>query len=252
MKMEILLEPTSNKLMVENAEFDESNANVLERFYTSAGNPVNEILLKLNLPDHRKLKDGGEVKEFQRSFRHSDTERLSRSDEVLKLKNFKKDATLKLFKSTNQESDEITVDDLKMLKITFYHTNQDKGTSSSLKSNITTSYSQDKKKKEVCEHKNEDLHSMIVFVEAVKHQVAMSPPIRRKYHDSVAFATGCRRIKNCKRCNRKVIETKIIAKDGTVTRVPGQFQGYEMSKEEPMEQSRRHDLYGFVDHPQLQ
>ncbi|GJR01830.1 hypothetical protein Tco_0524814 [Tanacetum coccineum] len=103
MKMEILLEPTSNKLMVEHAEFDESNANVLERFYTSAGNPVKEILLKLNLPDHRILKDGGEVKEFQRSFRHSDTERLSRSDEVLKLKNFKKDATLKLFKSTNQE-----------------------------------------------------------------------------------------------------------------------------------------------------
>ncbi|GJV52043.1 hypothetical protein Tco_1447784 [Tanacetum coccineum] len=33
----------------------------------------------------------------------SDTERLSRSDEVLKLKNFKKDATLKLFKSTIQE-----------------------------------------------------------------------------------------------------------------------------------------------------
>ncbi|GJU50618.1 retrovirus-related pol polyprotein from transposon TNT 1-94 [Tanacetum coccineum] len=103
MKMEILLEPTSNKLMVEHAEFDESNTHVLERFYTSAGNPVKEILLKLNLPDHRKLKDGGEVKEFQISFRHSDTERLSRSDEVLKLKNFKKDATLKLFKSTNQE-----------------------------------------------------------------------------------------------------------------------------------------------------
>ncbi|GKF87650.1 hypothetical protein Tco_0258527, partial [Tanacetum coccineum] len=41
-------------------EFDESNANVLERFYTSAGNPVKEILLKLNLPDHRILKDGGE------------------------------------------------------------------------------------------------------------------------------------------------------------------------------------------------
>ncbi|GJS37609.1 hypothetical protein Tco_0535991 [Tanacetum coccineum] len=54
-KMEILLEPTSNKLM-----FDESNTNVLERFYTSAGNPVKEILLKLNLPDHRILKDGGE------------------------------------------------------------------------------------------------------------------------------------------------------------------------------------------------
>ncbi|GJS38040.1 5-methyltetrahydropteroyltriglutamate--homocysteine methyltransferase [Tanacetum coccineum] len=38
-----------------------------------------------------------------KSFRHYDTERLSRSDEVLKLKNFKKNATLKLFKSTNQE-----------------------------------------------------------------------------------------------------------------------------------------------------
>ncbi|GKC99723.1 hypothetical protein Tco_1169998 [Tanacetum coccineum] len=97
MKMEILLEPTSNKLMVEHTEFDESNTHVLERFYTSAGNPVKEILIKLNLPDHRKLKDGGE------DFRYSDTVRLSRSDEVLKLKNFKKDATLKLFKSTNQE-----------------------------------------------------------------------------------------------------------------------------------------------------
>ncbi|GJZ66860.1 hypothetical protein Tco_0630100 [Tanacetum coccineum] len=101
--MEILLEPTSNKLMVEHAEFDESNANVLERFYTSAGNPVKEILLKLNLPDHRILKDGHGVKEFQRSFRHFDIERLSQSDEVLKLKNFKKDATLKLFKITYQE-----------------------------------------------------------------------------------------------------------------------------------------------------
>ncbi|GJW75195.1 hypothetical protein Tco_0134565 [Tanacetum coccineum] len=44
----------------EHAEFDESNENVLERFYTSVGNPVKEILLNLNLPDHRILKDGGE------------------------------------------------------------------------------------------------------------------------------------------------------------------------------------------------
>ncbi|GJX88213.1 hypothetical protein Tco_0340227 [Tanacetum coccineum] len=51
-KMEILLEPTSNKLMVEHAEYDESNTYVLERFNTTAGNPVKEILLKLNLPDH--------------------------------------------------------------------------------------------------------------------------------------------------------------------------------------------------------
>nr|GEX09818.1 hypothetical protein [Tanacetum cinerariifolium] len=40
MKMEILLKPTSNKLLV-------------ERFNASPGNHVNEILLKLNLPDHR-------------------------------------------------------------------------------------------------------------------------------------------------------------------------------------------------------
>ncbi|GJX86114.1 putative peptidase S10, serine carboxypeptidase, alpha/beta hydrolase [Tanacetum coccineum] len=31
-----------------------------ERFDTSTGNPVKQILLKLNLPDHRILKDGGE------------------------------------------------------------------------------------------------------------------------------------------------------------------------------------------------
>ncbi|GKB41445.1 hypothetical protein Tco_0886387 [Tanacetum coccineum] len=60
---------------------------VLERFNTSPRNPINEILLKLNIPDHRILKDGGE-----------DT-----CDEVLKLKNFKKDALLKLFKKSNQE-----------------------------------------------------------------------------------------------------------------------------------------------------
>nr|GEU53264.1 hypothetical protein [Tanacetum cinerariifolium] len=41
MKMEILLEPTSNKLMV-------------------VGNPVNETLLKLSLPDQRIFKDRGE------------------------------------------------------------------------------------------------------------------------------------------------------------------------------------------------
>nr|GEW55693.1 reverse transcriptase domain-containing protein [Tanacetum cinerariifolium] len=42
MTMEILLEPTSNKLLV-------------ERFNTTAGNPVKEILLKLNLPDHMSI-----------------------------------------------------------------------------------------------------------------------------------------------------------------------------------------------------
>ncbi|GJU59145.1 hypothetical protein Tco_1236911 [Tanacetum coccineum] len=67
----------------------------------------------------------------------------------------------------------------------------------------------------------------------------------RKYHDSVAFATGCKRIKNSKRCNRKIripiamwpcrVEEKMTLKDGTITRVPGKFQGYETSEEEPVE-----------------
>ncbi|GJW74233.1 hypothetical protein Tco_0133603 [Tanacetum coccineum] len=107
----------------------------------------------------------------------------------------------------------------------------------------------------------------------------MSPPIRRKYRASVAFATGCRRINKSRRCNRKIrvpiamwpckveekmtlkevdgktiqeFETKIIAKDGTITRVPGTFQGYETSEEESVERPRKRDLYEFVNHPQLQ
>ncbi|GKC28713.1 hypothetical protein Tco_1036007, partial [Tanacetum coccineum] len=71
------------------------------------------------------------VKEFQRSFRHSDTERLSRSDEVLKLKNFKKDATLKLSKSTNQERYEHVFKES--------HSRQDEEQAQDLKSMITTS-----------------------------------------------------------------------------------------------------------------
>ncbi|GJW96138.1 putative reverse transcriptase domain-containing protein [Tanacetum coccineum] len=64
-----------------------------------------------------------------------------------------------------------------------------------------------------------------------------------------------------KEVDRKTIQefkTKIIDKDGTITRVSGTFQGYETSEEESVErpreveQPRRHDLYGFVDHPQLQ
>ncbi|GKB58951.1 hypothetical protein Tco_0915137 [Tanacetum coccineum] len=106
MKMEILLEPTSNKLMVEHAEYDESNTYVLERFNTTAGNPVKKILLQLNLSDHRILKDGGGVlksKKFKEVFVTLIPNVFLKSDEVLKLKNFKKDATLKLSKSTNQE-----------------------------------------------------------------------------------------------------------------------------------------------------
>ncbi|GJR01629.1 hypothetical protein Tco_0524613 [Tanacetum coccineum] len=109
------------------------------RFDTSAGNPVKEILLKLNLPDHRSI--------------------LTDSKMEVKLKNFKKDATLKLFKSTHQEryehvGPEVTSSqDGKVYKMakrdyawlmisrfsrSHFHI-QDKGTSSNLKSMITTS-----------------------------------------------------------------------------------------------------------------
>ncbi|GJT90321.1 hypothetical protein Tco_1079166 [Tanacetum coccineum] len=103
--------------------------------------------------------------------------------------------------------------------------------------------------------------SRIINLGLINSVNCMSPPIHRKYHNSVAFATGCKRIKKSKRCNRKIripiamwpcrveekmtlkevdgqtveeIETKIIAKDGTITRVPRQFQGYETSEEEPI------------------
>ncbi|GJX44820.1 hypothetical protein Tco_0261496 [Tanacetum coccineum] len=84
------------KFVAEHDEFDESDTHVLERFNTSAGNPVKDILLKLNLPDHRILKDGG------------------------------KGATLKLFKSTNQE------------RCSRSHSRQAKDQAQDLKSTITT------------------------------------------------------------------------------------------------------------------
>ncbi|GJS23006.1 hypothetical protein Tco_0451638 [Tanacetum coccineum] len=94
-------------------------------------------------------------------FRYSDTARLSRSIEVLKLKNFKKDATLKLFKngmSMSVQKSQVykrakykmakrscLVDDLKIaqdhdVKYKFKEQAQSK------KSMITTTYSQEKVK----------------------------------------------------------------------------------------------------------
>ncbi|GKB66411.1 hypothetical protein Tco_0927823 [Tanacetum coccineum] len=133
------------------------------RFDSSAGNPVKEILLKLNLPDHKSILTDSrvtptnhgrmtkpyssprfiancfnagylkmEVKYMFQDFRYSDTVRsLPRSDEVLKLKKFKKDALLKLFKIIKSR---------KVFKITFLNnSSQDKATCSHLKSMITTS-----------------------------------------------------------------------------------------------------------------
>ncbi|GKF41496.1 hypothetical protein Tco_0124838, partial [Tanacetum coccineum] len=85
---------------------------------TTAGNPVKKILLKLNLSDHMSIltdpkvsptNPGRMTKPYSslcfiaNYFRYSDTTHLSRSIKVLKLKNFKKDATLKLFKNGNTD-----------------------------------------------------------------------------------------------------------------------------------------------------
>ncbi|GJT71832.1 uncharacterized mitochondrial protein-like protein [Tanacetum coccineum] len=90
-EMELTLEQTqqgvSHEVSGKHAEFDESNANVLERLYTSAGNPVNEILLKLNLPDHRSILTDSKVTTTKHGI----------------LKDGGKDGSLKLFKSTNHE-----------------------------------------------------------------------------------------------------------------------------------------------------
>ncbi|GJW89724.1 hypothetical protein Tco_0167277, partial [Tanacetum coccineum] len=98
-----------------------------------AGNPVKEILLKLNLPDHRILKYGG------KDFRYSDTTHLSRSVEVLKLKKFQERCNIKAFQEwyehvgpevASPQGGKVSkmakrlclVDDLKMLKITMSNT----------------------------------------------------------------------------------------------------------------------------------
>nr|GEW39132.1 hypothetical protein [Tanacetum cinerariifolium] len=62
------------------------------KYLRDAGNPIKEILLKLNLPDHRKLKDGGKGTCFQLSQRFiAACSYPTINDGVLKLKNFKKD-----------------------------------------------------------------------------------------------------------------------------------------------------------------
>ncbi|GJZ79096.1 hypothetical protein Tco_0643933 [Tanacetum coccineum] len=47
-------------------------------------------------------------------------------------------------------------------------------------------------------------------------------------------------------------ETKIIAKDGTITRVPGTFQDYETSKEDSVERPRRRDLWLLEDEDKVE
>ncbi|GJW42521.1 hypothetical protein Tco_0071320 [Tanacetum coccineum] len=97
------------------------------RTASAAAKPCQGDSSELDLITGSTPDDCIKVNEFQRSFCHSDTERRSRSDKVLKLKNFKKDATLKLFKSTNQE------------RCSRSHSRQAKEQAQDLKSMITTS-----------------------------------------------------------------------------------------------------------------
>ncbi|GJX13829.1 hypothetical protein Tco_0205587 [Tanacetum coccineum] len=59
-EMELTLEQTQQGVSYE-VSYDESNTSVLEKFNTTAGNPVKKILLKLNLSDHRIFKMEVEV-----------------------------------------------------------------------------------------------------------------------------------------------------------------------------------------------
>ncbi|GJY95069.1 uncharacterized mitochondrial protein-like protein [Tanacetum coccineum] len=93
------------------------------KFDTSAGNPVKEILLKLNLPDHSSILTDLKMEVKRRS---------------VKVKELQERFTFKAFQVYKSR---------KVLKITYSHTSQAKGTSSSLKSMITTPYSQEKEKK---------------------------------------------------------------------------------------------------------
>ncbi|GJZ77712.1 hypothetical protein Tco_0642384 [Tanacetum coccineum] len=96
----------------EHAEYDESNTYVLERFNTTAGNPIKEILLKLNLLDHSV-----KVKEIQerciiKAFKLSYQEKYEHGGpEVTRLQEGKR--------SQDDDKRLCLVDDLKKLKNTF-------------------------------------------------------------------------------------------------------------------------------------
>ncbi|GKB73888.1 hypothetical protein Tco_0935300 [Tanacetum coccineum] len=100
---------------------------VVLRFDTSAGNPVKEILLKSNLPDDKSILTDSKI------YIKMVMERRS-----VKVKELQEKCTIKAFQVYKSR---------KVLKITYSHTSQANGTSSSLKSMISTPYSQEKEKK---------------------------------------------------------------------------------------------------------
>ncbi|GKB53659.1 hypothetical protein Tco_0904412 [Tanacetum coccineum] len=92
-------------------------------------------------------------------------------------------------------------------------------------------------------------------LEAVFEYPVMSPPARAsraKFHWGIAFATGLKRYTDpvtklrMKHTNRRVR----IPKDGTISKFPEYHSSEE--EEEPTEQPRPLNKYGFVDHLELQ
>ncbi|GJT28351.1 reverse transcriptase domain-containing protein [Tanacetum coccineum] len=77
----------------------------------------------------------------------------------------------------------------------------------------------------------------------------MYPPRRQRYCWNIAFATGCRRMVDDAELPRKFrgmeYVTKVIAKDGTVTRFEGRFPQF--IEEEEEKKPKPYNLYGFVD-----
>nr|GEX56853.1 integrase, catalytic region, zinc finger, CCHC-type, peptidase aspartic, catalytic [Tanacetum cinerariifolium] len=184
------------------------------------GNPVKEILLKLNLPNHKLILTDSKMEVKVPDF----------SDEVLKLKNFKKDAIFKLFNSTSQErykhvSLNVTSaqdgKDYKKAKreyawlmITFMSNQRYK--SKPKVNDHYTIFIRKRKGKEVYEHKNEDLHSLLAENEKLKAQLkgkmqcvtmpAIKPKVLSLGVNSSTLASGSKPPSNTK--NNKILPAK--------------------------------------------
>ncbi|GJY62023.1 hypothetical protein Tco_0462680 [Tanacetum coccineum] len=99
------------KFVGEHAEFDESDTYVLERFYTTAGNPVKEILLKLNLPDHRSILT--DSKEYLKMVMEREEINDKMAEMFGLLKEFTTSRAPEKVEERNNDNDVVTGDDIK-------------------------------------------------------------------------------------------------------------------------------------------
>ncbi|GKB64296.1 hypothetical protein Tco_0920482, partial [Tanacetum coccineum] len=115
-----------------------------------ARNPVKEILLKLNLPDHRSILTDSKVtptKHGRMTKPYSSPRFIANcfNEGYLKMEVKRRSVKGKEPQRCIIKAFQVNIS-RKVLKITYSHTSQVKGTSSSLKSMITTPYSQEKDK----------------------------------------------------------------------------------------------------------